>query len=86
VTEETVIKVGHIAHFFSKINVAVIDLKMPLSIGDRILIKGLTSDFEQTVDSMQIDCKNIQRAEAGQSIGIKLAQQAKEQDAVYKKL
>ncbi len=85
-SEEKVVEIGHIIHFFSKISVAVIELSAPLSVGERILVKGPTTDFEQVVDSMQIEHKGIQRAEAGQSIGLKLAQQAKERDTVYKKL
>jgi len=84
--EEDIIEVGCISHFFSKINVAVVDLTAPLSMGDRILIKGPSTDFEQVVESMQTEHKTIQRAEAGQSIGLKLAQQARERDLVYKKL
>ncbi len=84
--EEDLVEIGSVTHFFSKINVAVVDLKLPLSVGDRILIKGPTTDFEQNVDSLQIDRKNIARAQAGKSVGLKLAQQAKERDVVYKKL
>jgi putative protease len=83
---EEVVQVGHVTHFFSKIGVAVVELTAPLVVGDRILVKGPSTDFEQIVESMQIEHKNIQGAEAGQSIGLKLAQQAKERDAVYKKL
>ena len=84
--EEDIIEVGCISHFFSKINVAVVDLTAPLSMGDRILIKGPSTDFEQVVESMQTEHKTILSAEAGQSIGLKLAQQARERDLVYKKL
>ncbi|MCW4044300.1 MAG: translation elongation factor-like protein [Candidatus Bathyarchaeota archaeon] len=84
--EESIVQVGHITHFFSKINVAVVELTAPLAVGDRILIKGPSTDFEQAVDSMQIEHKNIQRAEAGQSVGLKTVQHARERDAVYKKL
>ena len=84
--EETVIEIGQVTHFFSKINVAIIELTLPLSVGDRILVKGPLTDFSQTVDSMQIDRKDIQRAEGGQSVGLKLAQLAREKDVVYKKL
>ena len=84
--EETVIEIGQVAHFFSKINVAVIKLTLPLAIGDSILIRGPLTDFEQIVNSMQIDRKEIQRAEGEQSIGLKLIQLAKEKDVVYKKL
>ena len=85
-SEQDVVEVGHITHFFSKITVAVLDLTAPLSVGDHILVKGPSTDFEQIVESMQIEHKNIQRAEKGQSIGIKLVQHARERDVVYKKL
>ena len=84
--EENIVEVGRITHFFSKISVAVVELTAPLAVGDRILVKGPSTDFEQAVESMQIEHQNIPRAEAGQSIGLKLAQLAKEKDAVYKKL
>ena len=84
--ENAIIEIGHVTHFFSKISVAVVELTLPLVVGDSILIKGPLTDFEQTVDSMQIDRKAIARAEGGQSIGLKLVQPAKERDTVYKKL
>lgn len=85
-SEENVVQIGRITHFFPKINVAVIELKAPLSVGDTIAIKGPNTDFEQVVDSMQIEHKNIQRAEQGQSIGLKVAERVRETDTVYKKL
>jgi len=85
-SEEEVVEVGRITHFFTKISVAVVELKAPLAVGDRIVIKGPLTDFEQVVDSMQIEHKNVTRAEAGQSIGLKVAQRVREKDIVYKKL
>lgn len=85
-SEENIIEIGHITHFFSKINVAVVELTLPLAVGDSILVKGPSTDFEQIVESMQIDRNPIQRAEGGQSIGLKVAMQVKEKDVVYKKL
>ncbi|MEM3000005.1 MAG: translation elongation factor-like protein [Candidatus Bathyarchaeia archaeon] len=85
-SEENVIEVGRVTHFFSKISVAVVELTAPLAVGDRILVKGPLTDFEQVVESMQIEHKNIQRAEAGQSIGLKMMQHVREKDVVYKKL
>ena len=61
--EDGIIEIGHIAHFFPKINVAVLDLIFPLNVGDRVLFKGPSTDFEQVVESMQIDRAVIQRAE-----------------------
>jgi hypothetical protein len=79
-------EVGTVTHYFSKIGVAIIELSKPLSVGDQILVKGPLTNFEMIVDSMQVEHQGIQRAEAGQSIGLKLAQQARERDVVYKKL
>ena len=84
--EEAIIEIGQVTHFFSKINVAVVELALPLSVGEKILIKGPLTEFDQIVDSMQIDRTEIRRAEGGQSVGLKLVQQAKEKDIVYKKL
>ena len=85
-SQENIIEAGHVMHFFAKINVAAVDLTQPLSVGDTILVKGPTTDFEQNVESMQIERQAIPNAQAGQSIGLKLNQPAKEKDTVYKKL
>ena len=82
--ERELVEVGRVSHYFSKISVAVIELKAPLTVGDRILIKGSTTDLEQVVESMQIEHANVQRAEAGQSIGLKLDDRVRENDTVYK--
>jgi len=84
--EENIIEVGSVLHFFSKINVAVVELSTSLSIGDQILVKGPMTDFEQVVESMQIEHETLQKAEKGQSIGLKMVQQAREKDVIYKKL
>jgi putative protease len=84
--EDAVIEIGHVIHFFSKINVAVVELMLPLAVGDRILVKGPSTDFEQIVESMQIEGKSFPRVEGGQSIGLKVVQPAKQKDVVYKKL
>jgi putative protease len=84
-SEEEFVEIGRITHFFSKIDVAVIELKAALSVGDTIAIKGPTTDFEQLVDSMQIEHENVQRAEPGQSIGLKVKERVRETDGVYKK-
>jgi putative protease len=76
--------VGKIAHFFSKISVAVIDLSAPISVGDKIRIMGPTTDFVQTVESMQIEHENVKTAKAGQSIGLKVKEYVREKDVVYK--
>lgn len=82
--ERELVEVGRVSHYFTRINVAVVELKAPLAVGDRILIKGSTTDLEQVVESMQIEHKDVQRAEAGQSIGLKVNDRVRENDTVYK--
>jgi putative protease len=84
--EDEVIEIGKVLNYYSKIKVAVVELSLPLSVGDRILIKGPSTDFEQNVESIQVDRKDIQRAEGGTSVGLKLLQLARQKDAVFKKL
>lgn len=83
---EQILEVGTIKHFFPKISVAVVELTAPLNVGDRIMVKGPSTDFDMTVESIQIEHQSMQRAEAGQAIGLKLAGHARERDVVYKKL
>jgi len=77
-------EVGKVTHFFTKISVAVIELKASISVGDRILIKGPTTNLEQTIESMEIEHEKVKRAGAGQSIGLKVNARVRENDVVYK--
>ncbi len=85
-SERKLEEVGEVTHYFSKIGVAVVELRAPLSVGDRILVQGSTTDFEQTVDSMQIEHKNVQKAAKGQSIGLKMRERVRERDKVFRVL
>jgi putative protease len=75
--------VGKITHFFDKISVAVIDLSAELKVGDKIHIKGQTTDFEQGIDSMQLDKSSIESADSGQ-IAVKVADKVRAGDQVFK--
>ena len=77
-------EVGKVVHFFSRINVAVIDVTGTISVGDTIFIKGPTTDIEQTIDSMEIEHAKVEQATAGQSIGMKVNGRVRENDTVYK--
>ncbi|MCD6248618.1 MAG: translation elongation factor-like protein [Hadesarchaea archaeon] len=77
-------EVGRVTHYFTKIGVAVVELSDELKVGDKISIEGATTNFQQTVDSMQIEHKNIEVAKAGESIGLKVKDRVRENDKVYK--
>ncbi len=78
-------KVGEVVKFFSKPSVAAIKITDGvLQVGDRIKFKGHTTDFEDQIQSMQIDNKPVEKAEPGQMIGIKVKDRVREKDMVYK--
>jgi translation elongation factor EF-1alpha len=77
-------EVGRVSHFFTKINVAIVEVKDTIAVGDRIFIKGPTTDIEQTVNSMEIEHEKVQQAKVGQSIGMKVNGRVRENDVVYK--
>jgi len=76
--------IGKVSDYFGKIGVAAIELTGNLKVGDKIHIKGHTTDFEQIVDSIQIDRNPVPEAKAGDSIGIKVKEYCRGKDSVYK--
>ena len=77
------ITVGKVSDFYKRPVVAGIEVTAPIKLGDRIRIKGHTTDFECTVDSMQIDNHDVRECKAGDSIGIKVPDRVRRDDAVY---
>jgi selenocysteine-specific translation elongation factor len=81
-TEETII--GKVSDFFARPIVAGIELTGALNVGDKIRIKGHTTDLEFTVGSMQVANASVTAAKAGDSIGIKVPDRVRKGDDVYK--
>ena len=78
-------EIGKVTHYFGEIHVAAIDLTHgELHVGDKVHIKGHTSDFTQTVDSMEIDHRSVASAAVGESVGTRVTQHAREHDSVFK--
>jgi putative protease len=77
-------EIGRVTNYFSKIGVAVIKLTAPLKLGDEVRIRGGTRDFQQGVESMQVEHQPIGEATPGQEIALKLDQKARVNDKVYK--
>ena len=77
-------KVGTVTHFFNKAMVAALELNGEIQIGDRIHFHGHTTDFEQQIESMQIERESIEKAGPGDAVGLKVAEPVRKGDAVYK--
>jgi putative protease len=79
------VEVGKVSIFFAKPSVAAVDITSgTIAIGDTIKIVGATTNFEQKIDSMEIDRKPIPSASAGQSVGIKVKERVRPHDKVFK--
>lgn len=78
------VEIGTVTDFFAKPVVAGIELSGTLKVGDRIHIKGSTTDIELPVESMQIERANITEAKRGDSVGIKVPDRVRRGDKVYK--
>ena len=76
-------KVGVVSKYFHKIGVAAVVLEDTLTTGSKIKITGSTTDLEMTVDSMQMDRKEIESGSKGQEIAIKVPDRVREKDSVY---
>ena len=77
-------KVGKVTHYFRNIQVAAILLEDELRVGDTVHIKGHTTDFQQRVESMQVEHQSIQSAQVGEEFGLKVTEHVREHDVVYK--
>ncbi|OGN93494.1 MAG: translation elongation factor-like protein [Chloroflexi bacterium RBG_13_50_10] len=78
------VEIGHVSDFFARPVVAGITLAGTLKVGDKIHIKGHTTDLEMIVDSMQIDNANVAEGKTGDAIGVKVTDRVRAGDKVYK--
>lgn len=76
--------IGKVTDFFARPMVAGVELSGTLKIGDKIHIKGATTDMELAVESMQIDRVDITEGKLGDLVGIKVLERVRRGDIVYK--
>ena len=76
-------KIGKVTHYFDTIGVAIVKLSGKLKVGDKIHIKGNTTDFEQKVESMQVNHKNVVSAKPKDDIGLKVIDKTRANDTIF---
>ena len=76
-------KIGTVTHVFGKISVAIPQLGSELKVGDAVQFKGKHTDFAQTIDSIQVNHEQIQKAKKGDDVGVKTTQPVQEGDEVF---
>lgn len=76
-------KIGTVTHYYGNIGVAIVELSGKLSVGDKVKFGDGENEFEQTVESMQIEHKDISSAKKGDVIGLKVDEKISEGADVY---
>ena len=79
--------VGEVTHYFSRIEVCVVKMTQGrVNVGDKICIKGHSTDFSQKILSLQIENSDVKTARKGQLVGLKVKSKVREGDKVFKLL
>jgi putative protease len=78
--------IGLVTHYFSHLSVAAISLTAPLAVGDRIHIRGHTTDLVQEVASMEVDHAPVDRAEPGDDVALKVDDHVRDHDQVFREV
>ena len=76
-------EIGIVSSYFSHVEVAAIKLSAPLKKGQKVHIKGSTTDFETEVGEIQIERKSVEKAKKGDHIGIKVPEKVRPNDKVF---
>ncbi|KKQ29080.1 MAG: hypothetical protein US48_C0034G0007 [Candidatus Levybacteria bacterium GW2011_GWA2_37_36] len=76
--------VGKVIHYYDKIEVAVIKLGKGLKVGDKVKFEKKDVSFEQVIESMQLEHKQVASGKKGEEIAVKVDQVAKDGFGVYK--
>ncbi|MBU2503690.1 MAG: translation elongation factor-like protein [Nanoarchaeota archaeon] len=76
-------EIGKVSTYFGNVGVAAIKLSGKLKIGDKVHIKGHTTDLEVPIESLQIDRKEVESAKKGDHIGIKVPDKVRPNDTVF---
>ena len=77
-------EVGKVTHYYGKIGVAIVELSQGLKVGDKIKVEGNRTEFEQTVDSLEVDRTPVTDAKKGDAVGLKVREKVNEGATVYK--
>lgn len=75
--------IGTVSHYFSHLSVAAVTLTGPLAVGQRIHLRGHTTDLEQVVDSMQVDHRAVTDASPGDDVAIHVSAHVREGDLIF---
>jgi len=78
-------KIGEVVKFFAKPSVAAVKIiSGELNVGDKVKFTGFTTDFELTIESMEVNNEKVEKAVSGDYIGLKVIDRVRPGDEVFK--
>ena len=75
--------VGKVIHYFDKIGVAVVKLSKALKVGDKVKFVHGEKEFEQVIESMQLEHAQVTAGKKGQEVAIKVDKETKTGTEVF---
>jgi putative protease len=76
-------RIGEVTHYYNKISVAVLKLEKELAVGDMVHFLGRHTDFRQEIESMQIEHEDIEEAEKGAEVAVKVKKRVRRGDSAF---
>jgi putative protease len=78
-------QIGVVVNYYAKLGVAAVKVTSgTIKTGDLLKYKGHTTDFTETVTTMEIENQPFEQAQAGDLVGVKVKERVREKDKVYK--
>ena len=76
--------IGRVTHYFGHLSVAAVTLTAPLKVGDRIHVRGHTTDLVQDVASMEVEHRSVEQAGPGDDVALAVDDHVREHDLVFR--
>ena len=76
--------IGRVSHYFSHLSVAAVALTGPLKVGDRIHVRGHTTDLVQTVGSLEVEHAKVDGAGPGDDVAMQVDDHVRDNDLIFR--
>ena len=76
--------IGQVTHYFSHLSVAAVSLKEPLAVGEKIHVRGHTTDLLQQVGSMEVEHAAVDQAGPGDDVAVRVDEHVRDHDLIFR--
>jgi putative protease len=76
--------IGRVVRFYAKAHAAAVRLEGTLRVGERVYVRGWTTDFQQLVTSLHINHLAVEAGQPGDLVGMMTVETCRPRDVVYR--